>query len=234
MLDQAFETLKTFDWGSDPKTLNAIDEAVLATRDDAAARQELESRLAAVLETDVPHAAKDYVCRQLRIIGTAASVPVLAELLPDKAFSHLARYALERIPAPEAAQAMRDALPKLDNPLKIGVMESLGNRGDAASVPVLIARLGDTDAAVARSAALALAAISDPSAANALRQAKPATEEVQAAVIDASFACAEKLLAAGKRMEAMTMYKAFAGDQQPKHVRLAATRGMLACAGSTD
>jgi HEAT repeat protein len=234
MLDQTFETLKTFDWGSDPKTLNAIDEAVLATRDDAAARQDLEARLAAVLKTDAPHAAKDYVCRQLRIIGTAASVPVLAELLSDKALSHLARYALERIPAPEAARAMRDALPKLDNPLKIGVMESLGTRQDTASVPALVALLADTDAAVARSAALALGAISDPAAARGLRQAKPETEEVKVAVIDASFACAEQLLAAGQKLEAMAVYKAFAGEQQPKHVRLAATRGMLACAGRSD
>ncbi len=34
------------------------------------------------------------------VIGTAESVPALAALLPDKDLSHMARYALERIPAP--------------------------------------------------------------------------------------------------------------------------------------
>ena len=137
MLDQAFEALKTYDWGTDPKVLNPIDEAVVATRGDAAARKELETRLAAVLKTDVSRDAKDFVCRKLTVIGTAASVPTLAALLADEDLSHMARYALERIPAPEAAQAMRDALPKIDNALKVGVMGSLGVRQDVASVPAL-------------------------------------------------------------------------------------------------
>ena len=46
---------------------------------------------------------------------------------------------------------------------------------------------------------------------------------------DASLACAEALLADGKKAEALAIYKGFASDDQPKHVRLAATRGMLAC-----
>ena len=30
MLDQAFEALKTYDWGTDPNALKPIDEAVIA------------------------------------------------------------------------------------------------------------------------------------------------------------------------------------------------------------
>ena len=234
MLDQAFEALKTYDWGADPKALNPIDEAIVATHDDAAGRKELEDRLAAVLKTDVSRDAKDFVCRKLRVIGSAASVPTLAELLPDKENSHMARYALERISAPEAAQAMRDALPKLEGELKTGVVGSLGVRKDVASVPALTALLGDTDVKVARSAALALGAIRAPEAVKALRDAKPESAESKIAVIDALLACAEELLAAGKRAEAMAIYKDFMGEDQPKHVRLAATRGMLACAGKKE
>lgn len=234
MLDEAFEALKTYDWGADPKVLSPIDEAIVATHGDAAARKELEARLAAVLKTDVSRDAKDVVCRKLTVIGTAASVPVLAELLPNKDLSHMARYALERIPAPEAAQALRDALPKIDNALKVGVMGSLGARQDVASVPALAALLNDGDATVARSATLALGAIRAPEAARALRDAKPASDAMKIAVTDASLACAEGLLAAGKKGEAMAIYKRFTGEDQPKHVRLAATRGMLACAGKTD
>jgi HEAT repeat protein len=141
---------------------------------------------------------------------------------------------LERIPAPEAAQALREALPKLDAQLKVGVMGSLGVRRDAASVPALSALLGDTDASVARSAALALGAIRTPEAARALREAKPEDAAVRIAVTDATLACAEGLLAAGNKAEAMAVYKGFAGENQPKHVRLAAMRGLLACAGKTD
>jgi HEAT repeat protein len=234
MLDQAFEALKTYDWGADPKILSPIDEALVATRGDDAARQELETRLVAVLQTDVSRDAKDFVCRKLQVIGTAAAVPVLAELLADKDLSHMARYALERIPAAEAAQAMREALPRIDNALKVGVMGSVGVRQDVASVPALVALLADTDGTVARSAALALGAIAAPEAAGALRAAKPESTELKIAVTDACLACAEGLLAAGKKGEAMAVYKGFIGEDQPKHVRLAATRGMLACAGKSD
>jgi len=138
-VDNAFAALKTYDWGGDRNALKAIDDAVAATHGDAAARKELETRLAAVLKTDASRAAKDFVCRKLTVIGTAASVPALAPLLADKDLSHMARYALERISDPEAAQAMRDALPKVSGALKVGVIASLGVRRDAASVSALSA-----------------------------------------------------------------------------------------------
>ena len=49
----------------------------------------------------------------------------------------------------------------------------LGSRRDEASVPALVALLGAADAAVARSAALALGAIHAPEAARGLQEAKP-------------------------------------------------------------
>jgi HEAT repeat protein len=226
--------LKSYDWGTDPKVLKPIDEAVVATHGDAAARKELESRLAAVLASSVSRDAKDYVCRKLMIIGTAASVPALAELLSEKDHSHMARYALERIPVAEAAGALRDALPKLAGALKVGVIASLGVRRDAASVPALAALLGATDTTVARAAAAALGAIRSAEAAKALAHAKPSAGEAKFAATDATLACAEGLLAGGKRAEALAVYKGLSNGDQPKHVRLAATRGMLACAGKTE
>jgi hypothetical protein len=234
VLDQAFEALKTYDWGADRNALNPLDEAVLATHDDAEARKKLETRLAAVLKTDVSRDAKDVVCRLLMVVGTAVSVPALAELLANAELSHMARYALERIPAPEAAQAMREALPQLGGKLKAGVIGSLGARLDAASVPLLAALLGDADPAVARAAAFALGDIRTAEAAGALAKAKSTGAEADLAATDASLACAEKLLADGKRAEALAVYKRFVSDDQPKHIRLAATRGMLSCAGKSE
>lgn len=71
MLDQALESLKTYEWGVDPKAVKSIQDAVVASHGDAAARKKLESTLADVLSTDVPRAAKDIVCRALKTIGTA-------------------------------------------------------------------------------------------------------------------------------------------------------------------
>ena len=97
-------------------------------------------------------------------------------------------------------------------------------------MPQLASLLTSDNAAVARAAAFALGAIQTPEAATALGKAKPATE-VKSAVTDASLTCAEALLQDDKKTEALAIYKRFAGEDQPKHVRLAATRGMLACAG---
>jgi HEAT repeat protein len=234
-LDGAFTALKTFDSGQDLKLLKPIDDAVLAAHDDAAVRKDLETRLAAVLPTGAPRIAKDYVCRKLMLVGTAESVPALAALLADKDLAHMSRYALERIPAPEAAQALRDALPKVGGALKVGVIGSLGVRRDAASVAALKALLGDADKSIACAAACALGDIGNPEAAKALVEAAKKTPKgVKEAVADAALACAERLVADGKKAEAMQVYKAFAGADQPKHIRLAATRGLLSASGKKD
>jgi HEAT repeat protein len=233
MLDQALEALKTYDWGQDPQILNPIDEAIVAARGDAAQLQELEGRLAAVLATDTTLDGKQTACRYLMAIGTAASVPALAALLTDEKLAHMGRFALERNPAPEAGDALREALPKATGKQKIGAISSLGARGDAASIAALAALVGDADAAVATAAAHALGAIRTPEAAEALDQAAPAPS-VQPAVTDALLACAEALLASGKNTQALAIYKKFIDGAQPKHVRLAATRGMLACAGKSE
>jgi HEAT repeat protein len=233
MLDQAFDSLKTYDWGTSREPMVEIDNAVIESHDDEAARKDLESRLAVVLKTDVSRDAKDFVCRKLMIIGTAASVPTLAELLSDKDLAHMARFALERIPAPEAAQALRDALPKLNGSLKIGVISSLGVRRDTESVAPLAVLLADSDATVARAAAFALGDIRTSEAAIALSKTRMAAT-AQPAIIDASLFCAEGLLADGKRNEALAIFKSYVAEDQPKHVRLAATKGILACAGKKE
>jgi len=231
-VDKAFETLKTYDWGADRNLLNPIDDAVIATRGDAAARKGLETRLIAVLKSDASRSAKDFVFRTLRTAGTAESVPALAASLPDKDLSHMARYALERISAPEAAAALRDALPKVGGALKVGVIGSLGVRRDTACVSALAGLLGDSDAAIAKAAANSLGVIGSPDAGKALSGfAKKAPDGMKPAVADASLACAERLLADGKKAEAIVLYKSLSGDDQPKHVRVAATRGMLMAAG---
>lgn len=230
MLDQAFDALKTYDWGADPKVLNAIDEALVSTHGEVAARKDLETRLNAALKTAATRDAKDYICRALRVIGTTQSVPVLAELLSNNDLSHMGRYALERIPDEAAAQALRAALPKLSGALRIGVIGSLGSRGDAASVAAIAPYLADSDAATARAAAIALGDIGTADAAKALASAKMANPAATAAAVDASIVCAEKYLAAGNKAEALAIYKSLIGEDKPKHVRLAGTNGVVACA----
>lgn len=230
-VDKAFEALKTYDWGNDRNLLKPIDDAVVASHKDAAARKALETRLAAVLKTDAPRAAKDYVCRELSLIGTAECVPTVAPLLSNAELSHMARFVLERVPAPEAAKALRDALGSTGGKLKVGVINSLGSRRDAASADAMVALLGDSDKEIAAAACAALGAIGTPEAAKALGdfQAK-APKELRLTAADAYLGCAERLLADGKKAEATGIYKALSTSDIP-HVRRAAMQGMLAAAG---
>ncbi len=231
MLEPAFEALKTYDWGVDRHVLDPIDEAVIKTRNDAAAHNELESQLLAVLQSNAPRDAKDYVCRLLRTVGTVASVPVLEKLLAEAELSHMARYALERIPEPKAGQALERQLRKLSGNLKIGVISSLGTRGQAgAATPVALLRplLKDPGDAVARAAAVALGRIGSVEAHKVLASAKPRAALV-AVFADASMCCAEKLLAAGHAPEAKAAYERLLKNKPSELVRQAAERGLKAC-----
>ncbi len=239
MLDTAFEALKKFDWGSDLAALNPIEDAAIAAHEKPEVGKELESRLVAALQSELSLDAQEYVCRKLAMVGTAAAVPSLAALLVKKEISHMARFALERIPAAEASQVLRDALPKVSGPVKIGVISSLGTRRDAAAVHALGGLLKDGDAAVARAAALALGIIGNSDAVNELQvalvpQGEPAVgsqgASKSATIIDALLSCAEAMLASNQLADASAIYKAFDKTSQPRLVRLAAARGLLECA----
>lgn len=233
-LDSPFQSLAAYDWGADAAPFKTIDAAVIAAQADAALRAELEKRFAGVLASGASRAAKEYVCRKLMMIGTAASVPALAALLADKDHSHMARFALERIPGPEAAAALRDALGKVSGSLTIGMISSLAARRDTGCVSALAALL-NAPPPVARAAASALGMIGSPEAITALAAADAFTAEgVGEAIVNARLACAESLLASGKRSDALAIYqglaKAAAGKPDAKAIELAAARGIVACA----
>jgi HEAT repeat protein len=231
-VDKAIAALKTYDYGTDRNTLKPIDDAVVASFGKAEARKELETKLAAVLSTSAARDAKDYCCRILRVIGTAECVPALAALLGDKELSHSARYALQSIPAPEAGKALRDALSTTSGALKIGVIGSLAARRDAEAIAAMATCLTDTDKAIAAAAAHALGAIGTAEASKALTDSvKTASAEVKPSIADACLECAEQLLKGGDKSTAIAVYKSLSGEDEPKHVRLAATRGMLSAAG---
>jgi len=227
----AVDALNDFDWGQPYDKLKPLDEAIAASFGNSEARKAIEQKLVAVLKSNASRAAKDFACRKLMLIGSAASVPTLAAMLADKEMSHMARFALERMEIAEAAKALRDAVATTSGAQKIGVIGSLGTRGDAEAVPVLAASLKDANAEIAAAAATALGLIGTAAAAQALAGVAP-SEAVKPAWTDARLACAEKLLAAGDKVQALAIYKSLNTDDQPKQVRLAATRGMLAAAGA--
>lgn len=238
-LDDAFAALAAFDWGKDAAPLAAIDAATIATRGDAALRADLEKRLGAVLSSSASRAAKDYACRKLSIIGTAASVPVAAALLSDADNSHMARYALQRIGGPEARSALRRALETVQGDLALGMISSLADLADAGSVPQL-AKLLTADGPLALAAARALGRIPTSESAAALAGAKVGGE-VGRAVKDAQLSIAESRLSAADRAGALALYEAVSKEvgevpagHRDRDVRVAAIRGMVTTRDETS
>ena len=232
MLDQALEALKKFDFGTPLEDVSEIEVAVIEAHTKPESRKELEGKLIAALDTGLTRDGKDYVCRKLALIGTSASVPALSALISSEENSHLARHALERIPGAEAAKAFQDAIAKTSGKLKVGLIGSLALRRDQATIGTLASLLQNTDATIARAAALALGTMGGSEAVRTLQDALGSTNSDKTFLIDALLSCAESMLASRQTSEAVAIYKSLSADSQSRLVRLAATRGLLACANA--
>ncbi len=213
-LDAAFAALLKYDWGPGRDALAPIDVAIVLSHGKPEARRYLEDRLLSVLSGDAPRGAKDYACRKLGEIGTQHSVPALAALLGNAELSHMARGVLERIAGEQATRALGDALPQLEGDRKIGVINSLGRRGDPASVSDLLVQLKNDNPAVVRAAITALAAIDAPEAAEAvLAFRETADADQQEATVDACLRIAQRRLRQGELPAAANIFRALEGSK---------------------
>lgn len=230
MLDSAFEALQKYDWGTEISPLAPIEDAVASTYGKPEERKDLENRLVAALQATMSRDALDYVCRKLAVVGSDACVAALKPRLLDKGHSHMARFALERIQSAEAAKALRDSVAAAPDELKVGIISSIGSRRDAEAVGLLSSLTSHSNSMVARAAIQALGTVGTTAAAEALKSAWKNSGANSTHAVDAMLDCAERLLASQHRQDAQAIYKQFAEESQPRYVRLAATRGLLACA----
>ena len=191
-----------------------------------------EQQLIAVLQSDRPAQEKDAACAKLKRVGTARSVPALTALLCDEQLSHSARYVLESMPGDEAEQALIEALDKTRGLTQVGLIGSLGVRGEGQAVPSLAKGLADSDAQVASAAALALGKIAGPEALKALEGSlATSTDRVRVAVADAMLASAHRLLVLGDRASALAVFRRLYDTEKKDSVRQAAFRGMICASG---
>jgi HEAT repeat protein len=192
-----------------------------------------EKELIAVLQSSAGAVEKCAACQQLRIYGTAQSVPVLAALLGQERVGHAARYALEGIPGPEATAALREALPKTSGTIKAGIINSLGWRRDAGSVPLLVPLISGADAVIAKETASALGRIGSDEAVAALKGARENSNSVvRRAVLEALLVCAENRLNEGDNSGAAALYAGLYNAKVPTSIRIAAWRGLVLSDGN--
>jgi HEAT repeat protein len=165
------------------------------------------------LKGDAGWLEKQTACRVLRQKGTVASIPVLAGLLPDPEMSQFARYALEPMPYPEAGQAMVEALAKTNGVTRVGIINSLGVRREAAAVPALESLLQGDDPAAAGAAAIALVSIGTRESVRPVIQLARAGSPANAA---------ER----GRTDMARRLLESLHGAAWPEHIRHAAQAGL--------
>jgi len=227
-LEELLEKVKTYDWGQSRLALTEVSDIIKKAHSSPVELQRIEKSLLGVLTSDSTRAGKQYVCRELSIIGTGQSVSVLANMLTDEETSDMARYALERIPGTAVDEALRSALRSANGKPKIGIINSLGQRRDRRAVRALSRLVGNQDQAVAAAAAAALGQIADARATKALAEAKDnATGKLQMVVLDSYLRCADQLVADGNKAEALGIYKELQKPEMPKPIRTAALTGML-------
>jgi len=223
-----FAAVGSYDFGKSRKALAAI-EASLVGASDAYLRNAEAKLLEVLAASDSTYAGKQFAFRMLRRIGSARSVPGVARFLTDLKLSHFARLTLQHLPVPEATAALRDALGRTHGDLRIGIIGSLGLRGDPSIVRDLAAYLTHKHTATALAAVKALGRVGGAEAAAALTNAKVVAPSLPRARSNALLACADSLRAAGsdaEKVRAIYRVVADSGDSGPV-VRLAAYRGVL-------
>jgi len=228
-VDKQLEKLSVYEFGQSREPLIELASIVQKSHDSPELLKKIEKRFLVFLCADKTLAGKQFVCRQLRLIGTKESVPTLTVMLTDPKTSDMVRYALERIQDPAADEALCYSLGKTSGKMKVGVINSLGERGDTGSVTPLSELLSDPDKEIAQAAAAALGKIADQPAAAKLSEAlKQSSGDWHAVLADACLVCANKFAASGNKSAALAIYKELYVPAEPMQIRSAAMEGMIA------
>lgn len=232
-MEQLLEKVKTYDWGQSRAALTEITEGIKKAHGNKAETAKIEKGLLGVLDSEAKRAGKQFVCRQLSIIGTDASVGILGKMLTGEETSDMARYALERIPGSAADGVLLAALGKATGKAKVGIVNTLGQRKCSKASGSLARLLGDSDEILAAAAAAALGEIADFTASAALgKAAGTAKGKVRLRVLDAYLKCADAMAKSGKKTQARAIYLQLQKKDMPQPIRTAALRGAIGSGGS--
>jgi len=224
----AIDALKSYTYNhSAGVDLVWVEKSVGASATDPGIRARVEQKLIDVLAQATTHDAKQFLCRQLRTIGTARAVPQLESLLTDPALSHMARYALGRIDAPAPGQALHRALSRTSGPLKAGVINTLAQIQYGPALPDIMTLVSHTDQDVAGASIRALGDFGGAGAVKTLQQARVSAASAMQLEIDAALLeCAERFVADSDREAADEIYAGFYEGQYAEQFRVAGLRGL--------
>lgn len=227
------EQPRAYEFGQSRQILTEIENLIQSVYGKPEELKKAENALLAALESDSSLALKDFICRQLSVIGTEQSVPALARMLGDSQTAALAQYALARIPSEAADKALIEHLSTGDRSSRIGLLSTLGIRKSPGSVSAVAALLTDRDLEIAEAAVSALGQIGTAEAARAIQdQAGRIAEPLRPRLDDALLACGENLARQADTTKAAEIFKSLYSPKHSVQVRSAALNGLVWAAGA--
>lgn len=114
---------------------------------------------------------KQFIIRQLQLMGDADAIKFLSPCLSDSFLSRSAAQALATIATPDAKQTLRAALQSANSANRIPLIEALGDCRDKKAVSLITAFAKSKNTPLKKVALYALASIGQPSSANVLLNA---------------------------------------------------------------
>ncbi len=224
------QAVAEYEYGRDQKPLTALSDLVYGSNDSPETLLQIEKAISKVLYTRSTAAGQLFMCKQLSLFGTEKSVPVLTKMMKNPETAEYARYALERIPGKKADKALLNLAKKTGGRTQIGVINSLGQRGQTGAAN-LLKKLLTAETKTAAAAAAALGEIASPECADILEDAAGTARTGMAGPIqNAMIKCADHLSARGEKDIAGRLYKNLLLSGISLPVRAAAFRGTAKCA----
>ena len=232
-MENMLSKISGYDYGHSRELLTRISDFVRNAGDCPELTKAVEQKFMKFLQSEASLAAKQFICKELAVIGTEAAVPTLAEMLTDEKTSDMGRYALEQIPGASVSEALRKALRKTTGKTRIGIINTLGARGDRKAVTALKGLMYDSDQATATAAVAAMGKIAGARAAEALAEAERKTKgDLRLRVLDAHLKCADQLAEQKKdQIKALAIYKYLYSTEKDDNIRIAALTGIVNTSG---
>jgi HEAT repeat protein len=208
-VDTQLEALKGYNYEKGIVAHRKIEAIVRQCGEDEDLRRYTEGQMVRFLESDATAEGKWIVCKQLWIIGTEASVPVLGEMLKDEATAEMACYALRSNRSAAAGGVLCAALGQVGDTDKVRIANLLGERREEAAVAALSEQISSDNEEVVESAAVALGKISGVEAMRAIEPLRSREDaRMRAVLAEADLRYAERLAAEGKKTQALAIHDA--------------------------
>ncbi len=223
-----FEAVKTWDFGKRRRKLAALEEA-LRGASPRLIRWAEDHLLEVLADPEATYAGRQFVMRILRRIGTARCVVPVAKYLGDEKLSHMARFALQHLPYPEVTTVLLEALSKVPDRLKVGMIGSLGERGDPSAIEGVAPYVKSANEDLARVAIRALGRIGGEKALEILLNSR-APRSLRNLLNESIVACARSVARKGGKDTALKVFRDMARlSSVAPPIRLAAYGGILEC-----